>query len=302
MNPIIYALNSSDADCFFIEFKDEKKFVLIDGGNTEDVSFYTPLKFVREKNIDKIDILILTHIHKDHLGGFADLIKYVSISEAVLPYPVLKKIVYSGSDNVDIKNLKYAINEYANIYERLREKGVKISIAPPFENKSVWNIGDFRLVHKYPTKYDFMPGYEIINGVDYNNMSSYDIDNILINFNLYSNFDCSLWCIEKDENIAIFGGDVPLLNWRKILYRHNLSSKFLKVSHHGKKDSIDRNLVKSLKVKHMIISNRCENLNEYKKFWNEISSNGVVKYAVTGEKNELKYIIYDFERFSYIME
>lgn len=300
MKPIIYTLNSSQADCIFIEFKDVDKFVLIDGGDSSNISPYTPCDFVQEKNIRELELLILTHLHKDHIDGIVNLLKNITVKEAVLPYPYFENINCNINDDIN-----YTFNKYKEIYLTLKKSGTKINIAPPFQDKSFYDIGKYRLKHLYPTKYDFMPGYELIKLMQSKDVYNYKIENIFIDFNIYSNFDCSLWSLDENKNneyksIALLGGDVPIVNWNKILKRKNLTSKFLKASHHGMEDGINNKLVQDLKVTDIIICNNYKNKTKYKHFYNILANNKDIKYAITGKNDKIKYVIYDFKNFTYI--
>lgn len=57
--------------------------MLIDGGNTEDSSLiYTYLK---EKNVTKLDYMICTHAHEDHVGGLAGALNYAEVETVYCP-------------------------------------------------------------------------------------------------------------------------------------------------------------------------------------------------------------------------
>lgn len=64
------------ADCILI--RTGTKTVMIDAGEEEDVDEIT--EFLEEKNIKTIDMLILTHFDKDHIGGAAELIASYGIT------------------------------------------------------------------------------------------------------------------------------------------------------------------------------------------------------------------------------
>lgn len=60
----IYFLNVGQADCTLILHNDSA--MLIDAGNVSDGEEI--VEFIKGKNIDKLDIVIGTHVHEDHLG------------------------------------------------------------------------------------------------------------------------------------------------------------------------------------------------------------------------------------------
>lgn len=69
-------LDIGKADCIFIDTGNHK--VMIDTGEEENVSDI--ICYLESKNITDIDVLILSHFDKDHIGGAAALISKYGIS------------------------------------------------------------------------------------------------------------------------------------------------------------------------------------------------------------------------------
>lgn len=59
-----------------------EKTVLIDAGEREDIQKI--LDILRQKNVKKIDYLIATHPHADHIGGMAELIRTIPVDTIIL--------------------------------------------------------------------------------------------------------------------------------------------------------------------------------------------------------------------------
>ncbi len=77
----IDALNVGKADCFIIT--DAVHTILIDTGTQEAASdIQTRLK---ELNVSKIDLMILTHYDKDHIGSAPTLVNYFTIEDMIMP-------------------------------------------------------------------------------------------------------------------------------------------------------------------------------------------------------------------------
>lgn len=75
----VHVLDIGKADCIVIETGD--KTVMIDTGERNDV--YDIGKFLDSKGIEKIDMLILSHFDKDHIGGAAELISRYEIDTVI---------------------------------------------------------------------------------------------------------------------------------------------------------------------------------------------------------------------------
>lgn len=77
----IYYLNVGEADCILIQ--NEGKNMIIDAGNNEDGNKI--VEFLKKQNITKIDILVGTHPHEDHIGSLDKIIKNFDIGKIYMP-------------------------------------------------------------------------------------------------------------------------------------------------------------------------------------------------------------------------
>lgn len=80
----MFFFNVGQADSSLILYKD--KVILIDAGNDSDGEKI--VEFLKAKGINKIDYLIGTHIHEDHIGGMADIVDNISVEKIYMPYNV----------------------------------------------------------------------------------------------------------------------------------------------------------------------------------------------------------------------
>jgi len=78
----IHFLDVGQADCILIQ-EPSGKTMLIDAGNNEDATMVT--NCIRNLGITKIDVLIGTHPHEDHIGGMDAVINEFDIGTIILP-------------------------------------------------------------------------------------------------------------------------------------------------------------------------------------------------------------------------
>ncbi len=72
----IEVLPANEGDCILITIEKEDIHILIDGGTAETYRNYLKTRLIQLKNEGKvIDLLIVTHIDNDHIGGIIELLK-----------------------------------------------------------------------------------------------------------------------------------------------------------------------------------------------------------------------------------
>ena len=77
----IYYLDVGQADSIFITTNG--KSMLIDGGNNEDGKLV--VDFLKQIGVAKIDYVVGTHPHEDHLGGLDNVIKAFDVEKILMP-------------------------------------------------------------------------------------------------------------------------------------------------------------------------------------------------------------------------
>ncbi len=101
-------LDVGQGDSAFVELPDGKT-MLIDAGEAE--AGERIVSFIHEKGYRKIDYLIATHPHADHIGGMKAVVQAFEIGEIYMP---------KASTNT---------KTYENLLEAISEKGLKIKTA-----------------------------------------------------------------------------------------------------------------------------------------------------------------------------
>lgn len=82
----IYFFDVGQADCILV--RNNGKNMLIDSGDNEDGPLL--VKYIKRLGINRIDYLIGTHVHEDHIGGMDNIIKEFDIGETYIPYTTNK--------------------------------------------------------------------------------------------------------------------------------------------------------------------------------------------------------------------
>lgn len=94
--------------------------ILIDAGSeTTNLASNTFLNFCKKENIQKIDLLIISHFHGDHVNGIEEILEKLSIRKVIFSMP--------RENNENYENIKKVLTE-KNIPFEIVGKGDKLSL------------------------------------------------------------------------------------------------------------------------------------------------------------------------------
>lgn len=228
----ISMLNINYGDSILIQTK--KQTILIDTGNVK-----TPELIVKELEklaVTKIDKLIITHPHSDHLGGAKMLIAPSEKELAAFPY--LEKIsVGEVYDN----GVVFASNVYKNYLKALETKGLTVHSLKAGDTLDFGGGVKFNVLFPTADFVDFVNNNEIANDDKEHNINNGSIIGKLT----YKDFS------------MMFTGDCERASEAKILANNNakdLKCDVIKVPHHGSTTSSTKNFVEAVNPTYVLIS------------------------------------------------
>lgn len=296
MHTKFYALNVGRGDAFVLEIPNGSgyKTVLIDGGDKAPSSGRTVLSFLQAQGFSKIDLLILTHLHPDHLGGLLAVAGELTIAEAVMPYPEFEVADFETSDPVAQQTLD-AFADYQELFRLLKAQKTVLSLQHPFGVQRIWQFGNIGLLHLAPQSKQELSGFSFLEKLtETATLSLTAREKLLQNFDAHANLDCSIWLVEDrmtQTQLLILGGDAPLASWEQLLRRENLSPHGLKVSHHGMKDAVSERLIQQLSTKWLLISNSYDEYQAYHTAWSDLVKGTESRLFVTGANPATKCLV-----------
>ena len=78
----LHFIDVGQADCILAQFPNGSN-LLIDAGNREDASLIT--SYLLKQKVKKINVLVATHPHEDHIGGMAAVVSNFEIGQIYMP-------------------------------------------------------------------------------------------------------------------------------------------------------------------------------------------------------------------------
>ena len=196
----VSVIDVGKGDCMLVQFKGLS--ILIDTGyqaTAESVKSY-----LESSGVKAIDILIITHYHKDHVGGAADIIKSFDVDHIYLPN-------YEGSSAY-----------YEAFMAALAEKGAVIdgaSVSPPY----VFHVKEDMEI-KFGAGGDEAKLTIFASGIEFDEGEGNHNDCSLVTFLTYG------------EDSYLFAGDIEKKGINSFLEAHpDIKTDVLKVPHHGNK-------------------------------------------------------------------
>lgn len=136
----VHFLDVGQADCTLIQTKEEA--MLIDAGNWEDQEEI--LTYLDSQGVEKLDYVIGTHPHEDHIGAMGEVIRQYEIGTLILPDKIHTTTAYEDMlEAAEEKDLSVTLAEADDSYE-LGENAEFTIVAPVKDygdNLNNWSVG-----------------------------------------------------------------------------------------------------------------------------------------------------------------
>lgn len=126
----VHFIDVDQGDSILIE--SDNKYMLIDAGEKDKSKVV--IDYLEEVGVKKIDYVVGTHPHSDHIGGLADVIRHFDIGKIIMP------------------DVIHTTRTFEDVLDAISEKGLKITKARVNDE---YNIGDASFLVIAPNKNDY---------------------------------------------------------------------------------------------------------------------------------------------------
>jgi len=223
--------------------------MLIDGGTAREQEYRNPGciridEYLRKIGISKVDVIIITHIHDDHIGGILNVLKNFPVSEVWVnvkpvgsPNGIVKKLENIVDGNPSGILFWNALKIYGELIQECENRGIPILEKGSIDGKI--KLQDDFFVHLLSPNV----------GVQNETRKNFDClfveedikkaEKIFYNLDALANTTSISLRVTSGKASALLTGD-KVDGWEEIYknYGNSLKSQILKVTHHGQMDGM----------------------------------------------------------------
>lgn len=181
--------------------------------------------YLKDHDVRKLEFVLLTHPHQDHIGGLVEVLKDESI-EVEKIYGNSLSLIYQSSGNEDpddIEDTEFSSETYQEVKEEIQKRvdEGKTEYEVPTAGSSVY-LGGARITFYGPLNMDFIYGRKV-------------------DLNIRQENKYSIVCkISYGKNSFLMTGDAQKETIQQIVSKgYDLSAQVLKVPHHGMQDVLE---------------------------------------------------------------
>ena len=227
----LHILDAGRADCtvLLLDTPQGRQTVVVDGGGKYYGARRPLLEFLTQRNISDIDLLILTHLHQDHFGGFVHLGDQVQVRRAVAPCRDLQ-----FADRVyPVFGDQEFYREYHTFFQYLNRSGTELIRSKECAGRT-FTFGDFALDCLYPMRDSTQRSVTYAEA-----LCAPELTEEAMAWNLEAhkqtcNEDSSIWLLRKGgADLALLAGDSTDETMRAALCGRTVQPRLQKLSHHG---------------------------------------------------------------------
>ena len=227
----LHILDAGRADCtvLLLDTPQGRQTVVVDGGGKYYGARRPLLEFLTQRNISDIDLLILTHLHQDHFGGFVHLVDQVQVRRAVAPCRDLQ-----FADRVyPVFGDQEFYREYHTFFQYLNRSGTELIRSKECAGRT-FTFGDFALDCLYPMRDSTQRSVTYAEALCAPELTEEAMAWNLAAHKQTCNEDSSIWLLRKGgADLALLAGDSTDETMRAALCGRTVQPRLQKLSHHG---------------------------------------------------------------------
>lgn len=231
--------------------------LLLDGGSAQDSEFngcphrIRAADYLMQMRIPAIDLLVISHIHEDHVCGLEEVLRRIPVREIRIPYPPAlfagERVFAPGSDAPRSAHLfSAALSSLTRILRYADAQGIPVS---PVRAGETLRLPDgLTLETLAPNK----TGRQAFEALLQAAFTADDPTDTLVELDRTSNDNSLLLKLHGEGVSVLLAADNCPRNWTDVPFSMLENVNVLKLPHHGQIDSISEQLLENMPLTHVV--------------------------------------------------
>lgn len=250
----LHAVNVGYGDAFFFTW--EGKSLLLDTGSGLDNEYQGHpervdiVSFLKEKKIKRIDTVIISHIHEDHVGKLKEVLEQFSVGKLWIPKGFL-----SFQSDVPKVNIEFSKNSSKYFYKSMqdfgealaycKEKGISIDTLAQGDSMELEGLRIEVLGASDSILEEFLSLYAQLKECREDSQK----EEIIEKMDAMSNHTCMLLKSRYKSFSGLFCGDNTPKYWDEAIKEKLSDVSWIKIPHHGQIDSLSEDFMRRMPLK-----------------------------------------------------
>lgn len=250
-NMELHAVNVGYGDAFFFEWNGHS--LLLDTGSGLDGEYCEHpervdiVSFLIEQKVSRIDTLIISHIHEDHVGKLKEVLEHFSVEKLWIPmgFMTFQKDVPKVDIEFSKNSSKYFYKSLQDFGEALvycKEKGIPIDTLAQGDSIELDGLRIEVLGAKDSILEEFLSLYARLKEAKEDSQK----EEIIEKMDAMSNHTCMLLKIRYKALSGLFCGDNTPMHWDEAIQEKLSDITWIKIPHHGQVDSLSEHFMRKM--------------------------------------------------------
>ena len=244
----LHAVNVGYGDAFFFTW--EGKSLLLDTGSGLDNEYQGHpertdiVSFLKEKQVNRIDFLIISHIHEDHVGKLKEVLEQFSVGKLWIPkgflsflsgVPKMNRELSKNSSKFFYKSMQ----DFGEALAYCNERGIPVETLAQGDCLELDGLEIKVLGAKDSILEEFLSLYARLKEAKEDSQK----EEIIEKMDAMSNHTCMLLKSRYKSFSGLFCGDNTPKHWDEEIKEKLSDVSWIKIPHHGQIDSLSEDFM-----------------------------------------------------------
>lgn len=234
---------------------------LLDGGSASESEFsgdpyrIRAADYMRRENVTKLDAVLISHIHEDHVCGLEPIFEMCSVKQLYVPYPVepfLQGCELRPAPDAfrSVPLYTNALNAYRRILLRAMKAGTAVTVVGPGDTLRLGPELNAKVLA--PKAQNIREYMELVEQAYASAGQESAVTELLTKLDAMSNRTSTLLRFETAKIVFLSAADSCPREWDELPSSLFKDGNVLKLPHHGQIDSISEQFMKDMPLEYVI--------------------------------------------------